>query len=193
MVKPRGTVTPKGTIRKHPEFPKITELQPASIINTKQPYLIADGSVCVTGEIPRETPFETGYSHNRILNENTWQPDPLILDDRALVINIKNKGLVVISGCAHAGIINTIRYAQQIAGIARVYAVIGGFHLAGKEYESRIERTMAKLKSINPKLIISCHCTGWRANHAIAKQFPEAFIPMTIRSGMTTILGRCQR
>jgi len=180
MVKQRGALTLKGTIRKHPEFPKIGELKPASIINTKQPYLIADGTVCVTGEISRETSFETGYSHNRILNGNTWQPDPLIIDDRALVINVKDKGLVIVSGCAHAGIINTIRYAQQITGVTRVYAVIGGFHLAGKDYESRIERTMAELKSINPKLIITCHCTGWRANHAIATEFPDAFVPNSV-------------
>ena len=176
MFKPRGTANPHGAIRKHPECPTPTQLYPARIINTKQPYLIADGCVCVTGEIPRKTTFEKGFPQNRLLIGDKWQPDPWVLDDRALVINIKNKGLVVISGCAHAGIINTIRYAQQITGLTSVYAVIGGFHLAGKEYETRIEPTVEELRQIKPKLIIPCHCTGWRANHALAKEFPDAFV-----------------
>ena len=176
MFKPRGTANHKGTIRKHPEFPTQTQLYPAKIINTKQPYLIADDSICVTGEIPRKTAFEKGFSQNRLFIKEAWQPDPWILDDRAIVINVKNKGLVIISGCAHAGIINTIRYAQQITGITNVYAVMGGCHLAGKEYENRIEPTIEELRRINPKLIIPSHCTGWRANFAIAKEFPDAFI-----------------
>jgi 7,8-dihydropterin-6-yl-methyl-4-(beta-D-ribofuranosyl)aminobenzene 5'-phosphate synthase len=180
MFNPRGTANPHGTIRQHPQFPTPTQLYPAKIINTKQPYLIAEGGVCVTGEIPRQTRFETGYAQNRILIGASWQPDPWVSDDRALIINVKNKGLVVISGCAHAGIINTVRYAQQITGITSVYAVVGGFHLAGKEFESRMEPTIAQLRQINPKLLIPCHCTGWRANHAIAKEFPDAFISNSV-------------
>ena len=176
MFKPRGTANPQGAIRKHPQFPSPTQLYPAKIINTKQLYPIAGGSVCVTGEIPRKTTFEKGYSQNRLLIGDKWQPDPWVLDDRALVINLKNKGLVVILGCAHAGIINTIRYAQQITGLTSVYAVIGGFHLAGKEYEKQIEPTVEELRQIKPNLIIPCHCTGWYANFAFAKEFPDVFI-----------------
>jgi 7,8-dihydropterin-6-yl-methyl-4-(beta-D-ribofuranosyl)aminobenzene 5'-phosphate synthase len=176
MFKPRGTANPLGAIRKHPEFPTPTQLYPARIINTKQPYLMANGGVCVTGEIPRKTSFEKGFSQNRILIGDKWQLDPWILDDRALVINLKSKGLVVISGCAHAGIINTICYAQQVTGITSVYAVIGGFHLAGKEYENRIEPTIEELSQIKPNLIIPCHCTGWLANFEFAKEFPDTFL-----------------
>jgi 7,8-dihydropterin-6-yl-methyl-4-(beta-D-ribofuranosyl)aminobenzene 5'-phosphate synthase len=92
------------------------------------------------------------------------------------VISIKGKGLVVLSGCAHAGIINTVSYAQQITGIKHVYVVMGGFHLAGKEFESRIEQTVEELQRINPELIVPSHCTGWRAMCAIAKALPEAFV-----------------
>jgi 7,8-dihydropterin-6-yl-methyl-4-(beta-D-ribofuranosyl)aminobenzene 5'-phosphate synthase len=100
----------------------------------------------------------------------------LILDDRAVVFNVKGKGLVVISGCAHAGIINTISYAQRISGIFNTYAVMGGFHLAGKEYENRIDQTTKELERISPKLIVPSHCTGWRGRCAIAKVLPEAFV-----------------
>lgn len=67
-----------------------------------------------------------------------WLPDPWIWDDRALVIKIKQKGLIVLTGCGHSGIINTINYAQQLTGVKTIYAILGGFHLAGKEYEPYI-------------------------------------------------------
>jgi 7,8-dihydropterin-6-yl-methyl-4-(beta-D-ribofuranosyl)aminobenzene 5'-phosphate synthase len=100
----------------------------------------------------------------------------LILDDRAIAINVKDKGLVVLSGCAHAGIINTIAFAQQITGEMRIYAIIGGFHLAGKDNENRIEPTINELKKINPTLIAPSHCTGWKAIHAVAQALPNAFV-----------------
>jgi 7,8-dihydropterin-6-yl-methyl-4-(beta-D-ribofuranosyl)aminobenzene 5'-phosphate synthase len=106
----------------------------------------------------------------------SWQPDPLVRDERAIAINIRRKGLVVLSGCAHAGIINTISYAQQITGTVKVYVVMGGFHLAGKEFENRIQPTIKELQRINPKLIVPSHCTGWKAMCAIAKTLPEAFV-----------------
>lgn len=176
MFKPRGTANPNGEIRKHPEFPKKEHLNPAKTIITKQPCLIANKNACITGEIPRQTSFEKGFTQNRILSNNRWQPDPDILDERAMILNLKEKGLIIISGCVHAGIINTIRYAQWITGVTNVYAVLGGFHLAGKEYEKRIKPTVNELKRINPQLIIPSHCTGWRAMTIIAKKLPNAFI-----------------
>jgi 7,8-dihydropterin-6-yl-methyl-4-(beta-D-ribofuranosyl)aminobenzene 5'-phosphate synthase len=176
MIKRRGTASLNGDIREYPPFPNLKQLTPAKIVNTKKPHLIANDLACITGEIPRKVTFEKGLMQNKIYNDNAWQPDLLVLDDRALVINIKDKGLVIISGCAHAGIINTIRYAQQITGLAKVYAILGGFHLAGKEFEKRIEPTIEELKKINPELIVPSHCTGWRALISIAQAFPNAFI-----------------
>ena len=176
MFKLRGTMGSNGKIRKYPKFPKKKNLKSAKFIITKKPCLIVSNRVCITGEIPRQTSFEKGFSKNRILINNKWQADPDILDDRAIVLNLKEKGLIIISGCAHAGIINTIRYAQWITGVSNVYAVLGGFHLAGKDYEKRIELTVNELKLINPHLIIPSHCTGWRAATSIAKELPDAFI-----------------
>jgi len=175
MFKPRGTANGRGEVRKHPPFPTPNQLGSVKIVNTKQPYLIASDSVCVTGEIPRNSLFETGYSQNRVFVDGKWQPDPSILDDRAIVLNLAQKGLVVISGCAHAGIINTIRYAQEITGVNCIYAVMGGFHLAGKDYESRIQSTVEELKAINPELIVPFHCTGWRATSILSEALPDAF------------------
>jgi 7,8-dihydropterin-6-yl-methyl-4-(beta-D-ribofuranosyl)aminobenzene 5'-phosphate synthase len=151
-------------------------LSPARITTTETPSLVADDLICVTGEIPRRTSFEQGFARHRILVNGSWQPDPWIRDDRAIAINVKRKGLVVLSGCAHAGIINTVTYAQQITGNAKVYAVIGGFHLAGKNNENGIETTTEELRKMNPELIAPSHCTGWKAMFAIAKNLPEAFV-----------------
>jgi 7,8-dihydropterin-6-yl-methyl-4-(beta-D-ribofuranosyl)aminobenzene 5'-phosphate synthase len=176
MFETRGTRRSNGTIRRYPNFPTEAQLSPARIIRTKKPSLIADDMVCITGEIPRKTSFETGYTPHRIFLNGSWQSDPLIRDERAIAIKIKGKGLVVLSGCAHAGIINTISYAQQITGTEKVHAVMGGFHLAGREFENRIQPTIEELRRINPRLIVPSHCTGWRAMCAIAKTFPKAFV-----------------
>jgi 7,8-dihydropterin-6-yl-methyl-4-(beta-D-ribofuranosyl)aminobenzene 5'-phosphate synthase len=176
MFKSRGTASRDGTIHTYPEFPTIEQLASAQVIKTKQPYLIADDMILITGEIPRKTTFEKGFLQHRGLMNGAWKTDALILDDRAIVFNVKGKGLVVISGCAHAGIINTINYAQYISGVQNVYAVMGGFHLAGSGNESRIEQTVKELKRMNPKLIVPMHCTGWRGQFAIAEALPKAFV-----------------
>ena len=92
-------------------------------------------------------------------------PDPLVKDDQAIVVNVRNEGLVIITGCGHAGIINTINYAKQVTGIEKVYAVVGGFHLPadGGSFEEAIDPTLKELQKIDPKYIISRHCTGWKA------------------------------
>ena len=172
----RGTANADGTVRKYSLFLTEAQLKSSRIIKTRQPSLIADGTVCVTGEIPRKTSFERGYAQHKVFTNGSWRPDPWIRDDRAIVINVKGKGLVIVSGCAHAGIINTVHYAQQITGITNVYAVIGGFHLAGKEFEKRIKPSVEELKRINPELIVPSHCTGWRAMCALAEALPDAFV-----------------
>ena len=176
MFKTRGVANPDRTIRRYPEFPTENQISPARYVKTKQPHLIADNTILVTGEIPRKTDFEKGFLQHRAFESGKWQPDPWIWDDRAIVINVRQKGLLVVSGCAHAGIINTLLYAQQITGCTKVHAIIGGFHLAGKGCESRISQTVEQMKSLNPKLIAPSHCTGWRGIHAIAEALPHAFV-----------------
>jgi len=178
MFKTRGSAKPDGTIitGEIPEFPTEDQVKPARYVKTKRPYLLSDDTVLVTGEISRVTDFEKGVPQQRALIDGKWQPDPWIWDDRAIVVNVRKKGLVVISGCAHAGIINTTLYAQQITGITDVYAITGGFHLAGKEYEPTITKTVEKLKLMNPKVVAPSHCTGWRGIYAIAHALPQAFV-----------------
>jgi len=160
MFKIRGVVNPDGTVREYRTFPREDLVTPAQYVKTREPYLLADNSILVTGEIPRETDFEKGFPRQRVFSDGKWQPDPWVWDDRALIINIRRKGLVVISGCAHAGIVNTTLYAQQVTGVAEVYAVLGGFHLAGKDCEPRISQTVKMLRKFNPKIVVPMHCTG---------------------------------
>jgi 7,8-dihydropterin-6-yl-methyl-4-(beta-D-ribofuranosyl)aminobenzene 5'-phosphate synthase len=176
MFKTRGVANPDGTVRKHPNFPTDNQVKPSEYVRTKQPYLIADEKILVTGEIPRRTDFEKGFPQHRVLVKEQWQPDPWIWDDRALVVNVRKKGLVVVSGCAHAGIINTTLCAKQTTGVTSVYAIIGGFHLAGKECEPRIRKTVEQLKLTEPKLLAPSHCTGWRGMCAVAEAVPHAFV-----------------
>lgn len=176
MFRRRGVADLKGAIREYPPFPSEDDVKPAKFVKTKEPYLLADNTILVTGEIPRQTDFEKGYPQQRFYSDGKWLPDPLVLDDRALVVNVKGKGLVVISGCAHAGIINSVLYAKQVAKVSEVYAVIGGFHLAGKDSEARISKTVKALKQLNPALVAPSHCTGWRGTFAIAKAMPNSFV-----------------
>ena len=176
MFKIRGVVNADGTVRKYQKFPSEKQASSGRFVRTKQPCLIADDMILVTGEIPRETSFEKGFLQHRVFVNGSWQPDPWVWDDRAIVINVKGKGLAVLFGCAHAGIINTISYAQRVTRIMDIYAIMGGFHLGGQEYESRIKRTVTELRRINPRLIVPSHCTGWRGMCAIAEVLPRAFV-----------------
>ena len=176
MFKTRGMMKADGTIRKHQAFPSEAQVKPARYVKTSQPYLLAGNMVLVTGEIPRKTSFETGLPEHRALVDGQWVPEPWLRDDRALIINVKQKGLIVLTGCGHAGIVNTVLHAKELTGTEEVYAVMGGFHLAGKEHEKRIDQTVAELKRFNPKIIAPSHCTGWRGLFAIQQAMPEAFV-----------------
>jgi len=150
------------------------------IVEEKQPSFLLDGSVLVTGEVDRTTDFERGFPIHQAFRDGAWQPDPLILDDQAVVVNVRDKGLVVITGCGHSGIVNIVRYARKLTGVERVYAVIGGFHLNGPLFEPIIPATCQALAEMAPAVIVPAHCTGWRATHALAAAFPDAFIQNSV-------------
>lgn len=147
-----------------------------------------DGSInlppplMITGQIPRKTSFEKGFplQYKEIEDEKELVPDPLVNDDQAVVVNIKQKGLVIVTGCGHAGIINTINYVKNVTKINKVFAVLGGFHLTGGIYEESIEPTIKELEKADPKYIIPCHCTGWKATNRIIEAMPERFIQTSV-------------
>jgi 7,8-dihydropterin-6-yl-methyl-4-(beta-D-ribofuranosyl)aminobenzene 5'-phosphate synthase len=150
------------------------------IIESTGPSMLVDELLLLSGEIARTTHFETGFPIHYAHRHDSWEPDPLIMDDQCAIINLKDKGLVIITGCGHSGVINTIRNAQRITGISKIFAVIGGFHLSGAAFEPIIPDTIAALSEINPRFVMPGHCTGWKATHQIASALPEAFIPNSV-------------
>jgi 7,8-dihydropterin-6-yl-methyl-4-(beta-D-ribofuranosyl)aminobenzene 5'-phosphate synthase len=151
------------------------------IIEEHSSSLWFEDSLIVTGEIPRTNSFEKGFpNHYSETKDGTMENDPLIKDDQAIVLNVKDKGLVIITGCGHAGIINTINYAKELAGEDKIHAVIGGMHLSGRLFEPIISRTIDELEEIKPAFVVPCHCTGLKATSKIAKQMPDAFIQNSV-------------
>lgn len=139
------------------------------------PYLI------VSGQIPRETSYEKGFPPQYAEVEGKGLVhDPLIKDDQALVAKVEGKGLVIISGCGHAGIINTINYAKKLGRTEKIHAVLGGFHLSGALYEDAIEPTIRALQDADPDYIVPCHCTGWKAINTIIQRMPQKFIQPSV-------------
>ena len=160
-------------------FPKLTremvKQAGLSVVESDKPYPLLNNTVLFLGEIPKQTDFEKGWPivHCQKDGKEVWDA---IEDDTSIVMNLKDKGLVILSGCAHAGIVNTVRYAMTVTGIDKVHVVMGGFHLSGPFFEPIIDRTTEELKKINPAFIIPTHCTGRKAIMVMEKQMPDQFI-----------------
>jgi 7,8-dihydropterin-6-yl-methyl-4-(beta-D-ribofuranosyl)aminobenzene 5'-phosphate synthase len=150
------------------------------IVDREQPSLLLAGALLVTGEVDRTTDFETGLPRHEAWGDGGWRPDPAIPDDQALVAHVRGRGLVVLTGCGHAGIVNTTRYARRLTGVADVHAVAGGFHLSGPAFEPVIDPTVGALADLTPDVVLPAHCTGWRARHRLAARLPDAFTPPSV-------------
>jgi 7,8-dihydropterin-6-yl-methyl-4-(beta-D-ribofuranosyl)aminobenzene 5'-phosphate synthase len=145
------------------------------VVKTKTPHSLVSGLVFSLGEVERTTDFEKGIPGHLIKRKDEFEPDS-IMDDQGLVINLKGKGLVIITGCAHSGIINTIRYAKKITRVDTIYAVMGGFHLTGSQFMLLTDRTVEELKKVKPSIIIPMHCTCWVAMNWIERELPDQFM-----------------
>ena len=160
-------------------FPKLTREMVKhaglSVVESGKPYPLLDNTVLFLGEIPRSTDFEKGFpiAHYQKDGKEVWDA---IEDDTSIVMNLKDKGLVIVSGCAHAGIVNTVRYAMAVTGIDKVHVVIGCFHLSGPFFEPIIDRTTQELQKLHPTYVIPTHCTGRKAIMTMEKQMPDQFI-----------------
>lgn len=146
-----------------------------SLLEKSGPHLLADGFILFLGEIPRTSDFERGMPNAFYEDQGEAKHDS-IEDDTAIVANVKGQGLVILSGCAHSGIINTVRYAQEVTGIEKVFVVMGGFHLTGPDYASIINTTTDALKDISPRYIVPTHCTGRNAVMHIEQEMNREFL-----------------
>jgi 7,8-dihydropterin-6-yl-methyl-4-(beta-D-ribofuranosyl)aminobenzene 5'-phosphate synthase len=128
--------------------------------------------------VDRTTEFEHGMPPaHQAWTGTEWAHDPLVSDDQALVVEVRGRGLLVLTGCGHAGAINIVRHAQRLTGVDRLCALIGGLHLGGPAFEAVIPPTVAALGRLAPSLVVPGHCTGWRAQHALAAVLPDAWVP----------------
>ncbi len=134
---------------------------------------IIDGFLFISGEIPRKS-FERGLkNHFKMNDDGKWVPDPLIMDERFVAAYVRDKGIVIFSGCSHAGVINICTHATELFKRVPIYAFVGGLHLAGTN-ESLIPETVAELKRFDPWIIVPGHCSGWKAVNALSTEFGES-------------------
>ena len=147
------------------------------VIERRDPSLLLEGSVLITGEVDRTTGFERGMPPaHQAWTGSQWVHDPLVIDDQALVVHVRGRGLVVVTGCGHAGAVNIVRHAQRLTGVGQLHALVGGLHLGGPAFEPAIPLTVAALTDLAPGLVVPGHCTGWRAQHALAAALPDAWM-----------------
>jgi 7,8-dihydropterin-6-yl-methyl-4-(beta-D-ribofuranosyl)aminobenzene 5'-phosphate synthase len=125
--------------------PRALDGEGFTLVERREPSLLVDGCVLITGEVDRTTEFERGMppAHQAWSGED-WAHDPLVIDDQALVVHVRDRGLVVLTGCGHAGAVNIVRHAA--------------------------------LTELAPTIVVPGHCTGWRAQHALAATLPDAWV-----------------
>ena len=121
------------------------EREGIELLVERGPSFLVNGKLLVTGQIERTTDFEQGLKNQQAEIDGTWQPDPWVYDDQAIVINVRNKGLVVATGCGHAGLINFLRSAFAGQALRQICALLGGFHLEGALFEPIIPQTVEAL------------------------------------------------
>jgi 7,8-dihydropterin-6-yl-methyl-4-(beta-D-ribofuranosyl)aminobenzene 5'-phosphate synthase len=182
----RRLVLPTGDeVRLPPPSRHDLEAEGLEVVEERAQSLLLDGKVLVSGQVERVTGFEGGFPIHQSRGDAGWEPDPMIRDDQALIVNVSGRGLVILSGCSHAGAINVLRHAQRLAGETRIAGLIGGLHLTGGLFESRIQPTVEALQAAGVARVVPAHCSGWRAVHAVARAMPQAFIQSAVGTTLT--------
>lgn len=178
----RKAVMPTGAeLRLPPPSAKDLAREGLTVVEERGPSVIVDGCMLVSGQVERTTDFERGMPpHMARTADGRWEPDPMIWDDQNVVVHVRGRGLVVVSGCSHAGAVNVLRHARSLTGEGRVAGFLGGLHLTGGLFESIIPPTIAALREIGVERLVPAHCTGWRAAHGLAAALPEAFVQPSV-------------
>lgn len=180
----RADILADGKILPLQDVPSTEYLEAAGfeVTESEKQEEILNGTFCLSGEIPRRS-FERGLENQvRLGDAGEWEPDPLVMEERFMAAHVKGKGIVVFTGCSHAGVINICTHASELFPDIPLYALIGGLHLVYPN-EELIEDTIAMFKEFGLKVIIPGHCTGWRAVHALLNAFGEKVVnPLTVGS-----------
>jgi 7,8-dihydropterin-6-yl-methyl-4-(beta-D-ribofuranosyl)aminobenzene 5'-phosphate synthase len=172
-----------GELRLPPPSRNDLEAEGLEVVEERAHSLLLDGTVLVSGQVERVTDFERGFPIHEACGADGWEPDPMISDDQALVVNVRGRGLVIVSGCSHAGAINVLFHAQRLTGEARVAGFLGGFHLTGGLFEARIEPTVEALRAAGVDRVLPAQCT--KASGIAAAIACTAFQPEQCAVGTT--------
>ncbi|KAI1490578.1 Metallo-hydrolase/oxidoreductase [Biscogniauxia mediterranea] len=160
-----------------PTFAEVEEAG-ATVFKSDEAHTVLEDTFLVSGSIPRLTPYETGIPGGiRFTADEQWVPDELIMEERLVMCNLKGKGLVVFTGCSHAGVVNVSRHAVELGGGVPLYSLVGGYHLADGSSE-KLERSMRDLKALAPKVLMPGHCTGWRFKVRLEMEMPGSMAPL---------------
>jgi len=143
------------------------------VVEVKTPVEIVPGAY-FTGNIERVTPYEQVATTFQIKRGEKIEHD-MFPGEQGIFFNVKGKGLVVLSGCAHTGIVNTIKQAQKSAGTDKIHAIMGGFHLINAKPEI-IQSTVADIKAMKPDYIVPTHCSGFETIVAFSREMPNEFV-----------------
>jgi len=188
MFAQRATQRPNGELYVHELVPDPEKLGKAGaeVVSTREPQTIGEGAFFLSGEIPRKTKYEAGLPGHlrRATDGKSWEPDPLLMDERFLSVHVKDKGQFVFSACSHAGLINVLSHARATFPDVPLYGVMGGLHLSGVT-EKIIPDTVNDLRGFGLKLLAPGHCTGWRALTAMAKTFGDELVPTAVGKRFT--------
>lgn len=180
----RGILLPSGVMIMLPQEPSFDAMREAGadIATHEDPHSICDGYFFGSGAIDRVTDYETGLDGHHTFRGDSGEPDPLIMDERFVAASVRGRGVTVFSACSHAGVVNACLSAKQHFPETRIDGVIGGYHLAGKTMETRIEPTVRDLEQrVDPRLVAPGHCTGWRAKARLADTFaPGRYAPSVV-------------
>lgn len=155
----------------------------AAVVNSPDARLLLEDRFFLSGEIPRVTPYEKGFPPHvkRSADGKSWEPDPLIMDERYIAAHVEGKGIVVFTACSHAGVVNVLKDARSTFGDIPLFAVMGGFHLSGAAVEKIIPDTVRDMQTFGLKRIVPAHCTGWRAVHALANVYgDDVLVPAAV-------------
>ncbi len=179
MFRQRAMTLASGAILPIKAIPNPQELSQlgANVLSSTAPQGLCDDFFWMSGEIPRVTPYERGFPGHLRRSEDgsSWEPDPLIMDERFVAVRVRDKGIVVFTACSHAGVVNILLHAKESFSPTRLYAVAGGFHLSAAN-EKIIPETIRDLRSFGLSVIAPGHCTGWRATHALVDAFGESVV-----------------
>lgn len=180
LITPRGRIGPWSLPREH------LVAAGAQLHENRGPVLILDQAL-ITGTVEATTPYETPLPGAKRVVQGQEEHDTF-LDEQALVAHVEGRGLVIVGGCSHPGIVNMVRYAQKLTGVKKVAAIVGGLHLTAGG-DQLIRQTIEGLKELNPELLVAGHCTGFKALTQLALAFPDNFMVSCVGTKVMVVGG----